>query len=60
MNAPASYYVPHESHYPVVLAAALFLLALGFILQINGYPPGPWLMIGGESSVGPRVSPRRL
>jgi cytochrome c oxidase subunit 3 len=44
MSTPTHYYVPHESHYPVVLAGALFFLALGFILLINRYAPGPWFM----------------
>jgi cytochrome c oxidase subunit 3 len=46
------YYVPGPSHYPVLLATGLFLLALGFILRINAYPPGLWLMAAGALVVG--------
>lgn len=39
-SAALGYFIPPASHYPVVLAASLFLLALGFVLQINGYGLG--------------------
>jgi cytochrome c oxidase subunit III len=42
--AAQHYYVPQPSHYPVMMAGALFLLALGFILKINSFAPGPWFM----------------
>ena len=45
------YYVPQPSHYPVTLSAALFLLALGFILKINAYAPGPWFMLVGAGLI---------
>jgi cytochrome c oxidase subunit 3 len=43
-TATAGYFVPPASHYPVLLAASLFLLALGFVLQINGFGLGGWTM----------------
>lgn len=46
-DADESYYVPAASHYPIVLATGLFLLALGFILHINAHGAGAWLMGGG-------------
>jgi len=56
MNAttPASsphYYVPQPSPYPVVLSAGMFLLALGFILKLNGFGPGPWIMLAGAGAI---------
>ena len=52
MSHPAAthdhpYYVPQPSHYPVVLAGGLFLLALGFVLKINQYGLGKWSMLLG-------------
>jgi cytochrome c oxidase subunit 3 len=51
VSAATRYYVPHESHYPIVLAGALFLLALGFVLQINGFRAGPWSMVAGAGII---------
>ncbi|BCB27494.1 MFS transporter [Sulfurimicrobium lacus] len=45
------YYVPHSSHYPATLASGLFLLVLGFILQLNGEGLGKWLMPVGAALV---------
>ena len=45
------YFVPQPSIYPFILAGGMFLLALGFILKMNGFPPGPWVMIGGASVI---------
>ncbi|MBA4092703.1 MAG: cytochrome c oxidase subunit 3 [Candidatus Accumulibacter sp.] len=52
MNSPhstpaAHYYVPEPSLYPFMLSGGMFLLALGFILKMHDYAPGPWLMLGG-------------
>lgn len=46
------YYVPHHSPYPPVLATGLFLLACGFILFINAYGLGRWLMGAGGLAIG--------
>ena len=45
------YYVPKPSIYPVILAAGMFFLALGFILKMNHFPPGPYLMLGGAGII---------
>jgi len=43
----ANYYVPQPSIYPFILSGGLFILAFGFILQMNRFAPGPWLMLAG-------------
>jgi cytochrome c oxidase subunit 3 len=50
-HAGQHYYVPQPSIYPVILAAGMFLLALGFILKMNHFPPGPWIMLGGAGII---------
>ena len=45
------YYVPNPSTYPVVLSAGLLALAAGFILSINAFPVGRWMMTGGAAVV---------
>ncbi len=45
------YFVPQPSLYPFILAGGMFLLALGFILKMNTYAPGPWVMIGGAAVI---------
>ena len=50
LPAPSSagaYYVPPPTLYPVLLASALFLLALGGILLLNAMAFGRWLIILG-------------
>lgn len=47
-----SYYVPHASPYPALVAGSLFLLALGFILLINGHGVGQWFMVAAALSLG--------
>jgi cytochrome c oxidase subunit 3 len=56
MSQPAAahaqpYYVPQPSPYPVLLALGVFLLALGFVLKINQFPPGPWSMMAGTGLI---------
>lgn len=41
------YFVPRPSLYPFVLAAGLFLLALGFIQTVNSFVIGKWVMLAG-------------
>ncbi|HEY3432967.1 MAG TPA: cytochrome c oxidase subunit 3 [Rhodocyclaceae bacterium] len=50
-TAGQHYYVPQPSIYPVILAAGMFFLALGFILKMNHFPPGPYLMLGGAGII---------
>jgi cytochrome c oxidase subunit 3 len=45
------YYVPQPSLYPIALSGGMFVLALGFILQMNGMGPGPWLMLVGAGVI---------
>ena len=45
------YYVPQPSLYPVFLSGGMFLLALGFILLMNKFAPGPWVMTAGAAVI---------
>jgi cytochrome c oxidase subunit 3 len=45
------YFVPNPSIYPAILSTGLLLLAGGFILDINHFPPGKWMMTGGLLAV---------
>jgi len=38
------YFVPATSNYSTILSGGIFMLALGFILRINGTPAGVWSM----------------
>ncbi len=46
-----SYFVPQPTVYPFLLSSGLFALTLGFILKMNDYPPGPWIMLGGAGII---------
>jgi len=46
-EAHGGYYVPHESHWPIVAAIGLFVLMAGFASLLNGGSFGPTLMIVG-------------
>ncbi|HET9700125.1 MAG TPA: cytochrome c oxidase subunit 3 [Burkholderiales bacterium] len=52
MNHADRYYVPPPSHYPILGAAALLLLALGAALWVNGSASGPWVSAGGAAVLG--------
>jgi len=41
------YYLPEPSGWPVVGSCALFLMALGAVLWMNGAGAGPWVVIAG-------------
>jgi len=43
-----SYYLPNPSPWPVITAAGLFTLALGFILLLNNYAPA-WALLPGAA-----------
>ncbi len=47
----AHYFVPQPSIYPFVLSAGMFMLALGFILKMNSFAPGPFLMLAGAGVI---------
>jgi len=42
-----TYYLPEPTKWPVITSMGLFLLALGFILNIHSVAPGPWVMLVG-------------
>ena len=45
------YFVPQPSPYPFILSGGMFLLALGFILKMNAFAPGPWIMLAGAAVI---------
>ena len=45
------YYVPQPSLYPFFLSGGMFMLALGFILLMNKFAPGPWVMAAGTAVI---------
>ncbi|MDP7569567.1 MAG: cytochrome c oxidase subunit 3 [Arenicellales bacterium] len=45
--AHGGYYLPGPTKWPMITSMGLFLLALGFTLQIHHLAPGPWLMAAG-------------
>ena len=45
------YFVPQPTLYPFLLAAGLFLLALGFVQTVNAFVVGPWVMAGGVAVI---------
>tara|TARA_B100002003_G_C14113283_1_gene535414 strand:+ start:394 stop:1272 length:879 start_codon:yes stop_codon:yes gene_type:complete len=45
--AHGGYYLPDPTKWPIITSMGLFLLALGFTLQIHHLAPGPWLMAAG-------------
>ena len=49
--AHGDYYLPNPSPWPLLITAGLFILALGFVLMINGVGAGSWLMLIGAGVV---------
>lgn len=47
MSGHGTYYLPEPTKWPTITSAGLFLLALGFILQVHDLSAGPWLMLIG-------------
>jgi len=45
------YFVPGVSRYSTLLSFGVFFLALGFILRLNGVPPGLWSMLLGAAMI---------
>ena len=45
------YFVPQPSIYPFILSGGMFLLALGFILFMNKYAAGSWIMLAGTGVI---------
>jgi cytochrome c oxidase subunit 3 len=52
----ADYYVPHASHYSVLLSLGIFLLAAGFVFHLNEVPEGAWSMVAGAGCIAYVVS----
>jgi len=46
-HADNRYYVPHDSHWPIVGAAGLLALMVGVSVWLNGNAPGFWIMLTG-------------
>ena len=47
-SAHGGYYLPDPTKWPTITSMGLFLLALGFILDLHHLAPGLWLMIAGS------------
>ncbi len=50
-HAEDRYYVPHDSHWPIVGSAGLLLLMVGVSAWLNGADTGFWVMIGGFATL---------
>ncbi len=50
-HAENRYYVPHDSHWPIVGAVGLLLLMVGVSVWLNGSTPGFWVMLAGLAVV---------
>jgi cytochrome c oxidase subunit 3 len=44
---PDRYFVPQPANYPIRGSLALLLLAVGAVLWMNHYAPGPWVVLAG-------------
>jgi cytochrome c oxidase subunit 3 len=47
LSQSTRYYLPEPSGWPIVGSCALFLMALGAVLWMNGAAAGPWLVVAG-------------
>ncbi len=45
------YFVPQPSPYPFILSGGMFTLALGFILSMNAFAAGSWIMLAGAAVI---------
>lgn len=50
-HADNRYYVPHDSHWPIVGSVGLLLLMVGVSVWLNGATPGFWIMLAGLAVV---------
>ena len=46
-HAQDHYYVPHDSHWPIVGTVGLLFMMLGVSIWLNGSDPGFWIMLAG-------------
>ncbi len=49
--ANGNYYVPNPSPWPIITSVGLFLLAIGFVLLMNNFGGGSWLMLAGTAVI---------
>ena len=47
LSQSSRYYLPEPSHWPIVGSCALFLMALGAVLWMNGTAMGAWVVAAG-------------
>jgi cytochrome c oxidase subunit 3 len=45
------YYVPNPSPWPIITSLGLFTLAIGFVLMMNKFGAGSWLMLAGSAII---------
>ena len=50
-TSSGSYYLPTPSPWPVITSAGLFTLALGFVLFLNNFSAGTWIMLAGAAII---------
>ena len=50
-HADDRYYVPHESHWPIVGSAGLLFMMVGVSIWLNGSDPGFWVMLAGAAII---------
>jgi len=50
-TSSGSYYLPTPSPWPVITSAGLFILALGFVLFLNNFSAGTWIMLAGAAII---------
>jgi len=50
-HAEDRYYVPHESHWPIVGSVGLLLLMVGVSIWLNGSEPGLYVMLTGVAVI---------
>src|SRR5438045_9553133 len=48
---PTHYFVPQPANYPIRGSLALLLLAVGAVLWMNHYAPGPWVVLAGFAAL---------
>ncbi len=46
-HAQDHYYVPHDSHWPIVGTVGLLFMMIGVSIWLNGSAPGFWIMLAG-------------
>ena len=44
------YYIPHGTHWPIIISMGLFIFFAGVSVLLNGGDPGKWAAIAGVAS----------